>query len=135
MEKRCEDALGATVGVTFEDTLDGALRSGSQDALQAAHIADVSNFEYADDFVLFEADSFRFADITRTLDETCKGLGAEISIAKTKWMYVSSNGSDDRVLLGFYIDQDLVERVHDFVYLGSLVAATHRLGFYEDVQR
>ena len=50
-------------------------------------------------------------------------------------MYVASSGCDDRVLPDLYIQQELVERVHEFVYLGSFVADTHNLGIYKDVQR
>ena len=52
-------------------------------------IRKINDLEYADDLVVFETDPARFAEVTKLLDETCTDWGAEISITKTKWMYVS----------------------------------------------
>ena len=81
----------------------------------------LNDLEYADDLVVFEADPARFAEVTTSLDETCKDWGSEISITKIKWMYVSPTLNDDRELPDLFIRAEKVERVHDFLYLGSLV--------------
>ena len=55
-------------------------------------------------------------------------LGAEISITKKKWMYVSSDSVDERELPEVFIREEKVERVHEFLYLGSIVGDTYSLG-------
>ena len=89
--KRCKERLGDKRGVTFEYTLDGSLRTGAFTSI-------INDLEYADDLVVFETDKNRFSEVTRILDETCTAWGAEISITKTKWMYVSSDSVDEREL-------------------------------------
>ena len=89
--KRCKERLGDKRGVTFEYTLDGSLRTGAFTSI-------INDLEYADDLVVFETDKNRFSEVTRILDETCRDWGAEISITKTKWMYVSSDSVDEREL-------------------------------------
>ena len=133
--KRCKEKLGDEGGVSFEYTLDGALRTGEKNAKRSAYTSTIRDLEYADDLVVFETDPTRFAEITKLLDETCKDWGSEISIAKTKWMYVSPSLNDDRELPDLYIRTEKVERVHEFLYLGSLVGDSFSLGIFEDVHR
>ena len=119
--KRCKEELGGSGGVSFEYTLDDALRTGENNAKRGAHTSNINDLEYADDLVVFETDPARFAEVTKILDETCKEWGSEISITKTRWMYVSPTLNDDRELPDLFIRAEKVERVHDFLYLGSLV--------------
>ena len=50
-------------------------------------------------------------------------------------MYVSPTLNDDRELPDLFIRAENVERVHDFLYLGSLVGDSYSLGIFEDVHR
>ena len=84
---------------------------------------------------VFETDPARFAEVTKILDETCKEWGSEISITKTRWMYVSPTLNDDRELPDLFIRAEKVERVHEFLYLGRLVGDSYSLGIFEDVHR
>ena len=79
-------------------------------------------------------DPARFAIVTQILDETCKDWGSEISITKTKWRYVSPTLNVDRELPDLFIRAVKVERVHDFLYPGSLVGDSYSLGSFEHVQ-
>jgi len=133
--KRCKEKLGDSGAVSFEYTFDGALRTGENNAKRSAHTSNINDLEYADDLVVFETDPARFAEVTKILDETCKEWGSEISITKTRWMYVSPTLNDDRELPDLFIRAENVERVHDFLYLGSLVGDSYSLGIFEDVHR
>ena len=62
--KRCKEKLGDTGGVPFEYTLDGALRTGENNAKRGADTSNINDLEYADDLVVFETDPARFAEIT-----------------------------------------------------------------------
>ena len=119
--KRCKEKLGDSGGVSFEYTLDGALRTGENNAKRGAHTSNINGLEYADDLVVFETDPARSAEVAKILDETRKYWGSEISLTKTKWMYVSPTLNDDCELPDLFIRAEKVERVHDFLYLGSLV--------------
>ena len=48
-------------------------------------------------------------------------------------MYVSPTLTDDRELPDLFIRAKKVERVHEFLYLGSLVGDSYALQFFEDV--
>ena len=62
--------LGDSGGVSFEYILDGALRTGENNAKRGAHTSNINDLEYADDLVIFETDPTRFAEITKILDGT-----------------------------------------------------------------
>ena len=50
-------------------------------------------------------------------------------------MYVSPTLTDDRELPDLFIRAKKVERVHEFLYLGSLVGDSYSVGIFEDVHR
>ena len=52
--KRCKEKLGDSGGVSFEYTLDGALRTGENNAKRGAHTSNINDLEYADDLVVFD---------------------------------------------------------------------------------
>ena len=135
--KRCKERLGDKNkrGVHFEYTLDGTLRTAEQNAQRSAHTSTINDLEYADDLVVFETEPTRFSEATRILDETCIDWGAEIFTAKTKWIYVSPDQNDERELPKVFIRAEKVERVHEFLYLGSIVGDSFSLGILEDVTR
>ena len=76
--------LGDSGGVSFEYILDGALRTGENNAKRGAHASISNGLEYADDLVVFETDPARFAEVTKILDETCKDWGSEMIHHKNK---------------------------------------------------
>ena len=57
-------------------------------------------------------------------------LGGIIKSTKS----VSPNLNDDNELPELFIRQEVVERVHGFLYLGSLVGDSYNLGIFEDVR-
>ena len=86
----------------------------------------LNDLEYADDLVVFEADPARFAEVTTSLDETCKDWGSEISTIKTRWMYISPTLNDDRELPDLFICAEKLERVHEFcIWVVLSEIATH----------
>ena len=105
----------------FSYTLDGKLRTGSQSERASKHIANETDFE-------------RFVESAQILDDTCGRWGAELSMSKTKWMH-RSDSAVARHLPELEISGQIIERVHEFVYLGSLIADTYTLGVAEDVTR
>jgi hypothetical protein len=121
-------------GVTFEYTLDGALRTGARNAQSAAHQTTIRDVEYADDLAFFETDWERFCEAARLLDETCADWGAEISQPKTKWMYITTD-LGDHPKPDLHIRGEVIERVHTFVYLGSVLGDSYSLGVSEDIER
>ena len=48
-------------------------------------------------------------------------------------MYASPTLNDDRELPDLFIRAEKVERVHEFLYLGSLIGDSYSLGIFEDV--
>ena len=123
MERRCGESIGKEHGVTFEYTLDGVLRSSTRNVTSAAtHRTIIEDIEYADNNVIFffETDWVKFAEVTRLLDETCIAWGAEIAMKKTKWMHVTPKNIT-HTLPDLFIRGEIIERVHEFIYLGSLV--------------
>ena len=50
-------------------------------------------------------------------------------------MYVSPTLNDDRELPDLFIREENLERVHEFLCLGSLVGDSYSLGIFEDVHR
>ena len=52
--KRCKEKLGDSGGVSFEYTLDGALRGGEKNAKRSALTSTINDLEYADDLVVFD---------------------------------------------------------------------------------
>ena len=50
-------------------------------------------------------------------------------------MYVSSDSVEEGELPEVFIREEKVERVHEFLYLGSIVGDTYSLGILEDVVR
>ena len=78
--------------------------------------------------------SQQFVESAQILDDTCRRWGAELSVPKTKWMYISDSAVARR-LPELEISGQIIERVHEFVYLGSLIADTYILGVAENVTR
>ena len=134
-KRRCDESLGAERGVSFEYTLDGVLRSDTRNNLSSGtHRTIVEDIEYADDLVIFETNQIKFAEVTRILDETCIAWGAEISTKKTKWVYITPE-AELHSMPDLFIRGEQIERVHEFIYLGSLVGDSYSLGVTEDIER
>ena len=133
-QRRCKERFGNEFGVVFEYTLDGTLRMNTKNASKAAHYKTIKEVEYADDLVIFETDWNKFKEATRILDETCMAWGAEISTKKTKWMYIDPEPRD-LPLPELFIKDEQIERVHEFIYLGSLIGDSYSLGVMEDIDR
>ena len=136
-QSRCKARFGNASGVPFEYTLDGILRTAFENKQRSGHNTTITDVEYADDLVMFETDFARFEESARILDETCTDWGAEISTAKTKWIYVSPESEEHRQqqMPELYLRGVLIERVHEFNYLGSIVGDSYSLGVCEDALR
>ena len=53
---------------------------------------------------------------------------------KTKWMHVTPNNIT-HPLSDLFIRGEIIERVHEFICLGSLVGDTYSVGVTEDIER
>ena len=95
--------------------------SGQEKTTQSgAHTSSISDLEYADDLVVFETGPARFAEITKFWMRRAK-IGDRRYPSQTKWMYVSPTLNDDREPPDLFIRAEKAERVHEFLYLGTLV--------------
>ena len=134
-KRRCDESIGDERGVSFEYTLDGVLRSNTRHKLSSGtHRTVLEDIEYADDLVIFETSWTKFAEATRILDETCMAWGAEISTKKTKWVYITPEVALHPAP-DLFIRGEQIERVHEFIYLGSIVGDSYSLGVTEDIER
>ena len=69
-------------------------------------------------------------------DSDGKGGPAKATLAtkKTKWMYIDPEPRD-HPLPELFIKDEQIERVHEFIYLGSLIGDSYSLGVMEDIDR
>ena len=72
----------------------------------------------------------------RLLEPSCRDNSAAFSAeSRCKWIYVSPDQNDEREPPEVFIRVETVERVHEFLYLGSIVGDSFSLGILEDVTR
>lgn len=77
----------------------------------------LTDLEYADDTFLLGKSYSQLRDSLGIHSEEAEKLGLQMSWTKTKFMYVG-DGPDPPPL---QLDNDIVEPVRNFVYLGSIV--------------
>ena len=77
---------------------------------------------YADDLVLICEDGEALAEIMRRIEESTQKWGLTINVKKTKRMVNKANVSPNEV--DIEMRGERVERVEEFVYLGSLITNT-----------
>lgn len=81
----------------------------------------INNIRYADDAVLIASSLENLQELVNSLNVTSKEYGLELNIKKTKYMVISKTPTPYTELL---INNDVVERVEKFSYLGTTLCET-----------
>lgn len=83
----------------------------------------ITDADFADDLALLTDTLEEAQQMLRTLEEVAKTVGLTMNESKTKYLSVNLNSEEeDQVLTG--VSGVTIERVNDFVYLGSWIANT-----------
>ena len=78
----------------------------------------VSNLRFADDTTLVSSSKEELIDLLKRIKETSKTRNLLLSIQKTKIMVLDNNRPENDP---FIVDDERIEEVESFVYLGSLI--------------
>ena len=82
----------------------------------------LNDLDYADDIALFESSQERAQEQLTECSKTALNVGLEINIGKTKEMIINNNKENQPLKL----NNEEIEIVNDFKYLGSLVASSEK---------
>uniref|UniRef100_UPI001C064A5F reverse transcriptase domain-containing protein n=1 Tax=Acinetobacter baumannii TaxID=470 RepID=UPI001C064A5F len=108
----------------FNIALEGVIRSAGFDHRGTIFTRSVQLLGYADDIDIIGRSTATVSDAYTRLKRAAAGIGLEINASKTK--YLLAGGSDrDRARLGasVRINNDELEVVEEFAYLGSLITS------------
>ena len=100
---------------------------------QASRHINVADVEHADDMMglLLSFEELQIA--AQLLADTVRDWGGELNVKKTKWMCIRSALAGLGRVAHVHVNNEEVEQVDEFRYLGSVVASDADLGQHRDV--
>ena len=108
--------------ILFNITLDYIMRQTTQNAQHGSQwtmFSQLEDLDYADDIALLSTNARHLQQKSNILNENAKNAGHHINMKKTKSMHLNLTEPHPQIL----IDDEELEAVDDFTYLGSNVSA------------